>query len=158
MEKIASFTINHEKLMPGIYLSRLDTLAGNDTVSTYDIRITAPNREPALSISALHAMEHLVATFLRNHPKWKENIIYWGPMGCCTGNYLLVKGEPDIRQIRDLMIEAFEFLENFEGAVPGASPRDCGNYLLMSLPEAKMAARKMLKVLRSDDCPLSYPD
>lgn len=158
MEKIASFTINHEKLMPGIYLSRLDTLAGNDTVSTYDIRMTAPNREPALSISALHAMEHLVATFLRNHPKWKENIIYWGPMGCCTGNYLLVKGEPYIRQIRDLMIEAFEFVENFEGAVPGASPRDCGNYLLMSLPEAKMAARKMLKVLRSDDCPLSYPD
>lgn len=157
MEKIASFTINHEKLMPGVYLSRRDTSGDNSVVSTYDIRMTAPNREPALSISALHAMEHIVATFLRNHPVWKEEIVYWGPMGCCTGNYLLVKGEPDIRKIRELMTEAFEFVEKFEGDIPGASPRDCGNYLLMSLPEAKMAARKMLKVLRSEDCPLSYP-
>lgn len=157
MEKIASFTINHEKLLPGVYVSRIDTFTSDDSVTTFDIRMTAPNRQPALSVSALHAIEHLAATYLRNRQDWKDKIVYWGPMGCCTGNYLLVKGTPTPNEIRLLMIDTFDFILKFEGQIPGASPRDCGNYLLMSLPEAKMAARKYLEILRSEDCPLEYP-
>lgn len=156
MKKIASFTIDHLTLMPGVYVSRKDTTPRGDVVTTFDIRMTAPNREPALSISALHAMEHLVATFLRNHPQWSDKIVYWGPMGCCTGNYLLLNGDLDSRDVLPLLREAFHFVADFEGDVPGASPKDCGNYLLMSLPEAKMAALKYLKVLESEPVPLSY--
>jgi S-ribosylhomocysteine lyase len=119
--------------------------------------MTAPNRQPALSVSALHAIEHLAATYLRNRQDWKDKIVYWGPMGCCTGNYLLVKGTPTPNEIRLLMIDTFDYILKFEGQIPGASPRDCGNYLLMSLPEAKMAAQNYLEVLRSEDCPLEYP-
>jgi S-ribosylhomocysteine lyase len=158
MEKIASFRINHLTLMPGVYESRVDTLPSGDMVTTYDIRMTAPNREPALSVSALHAMEHIIATFLRNHHTRSSEIVYWGPMGCCTGNYLLMKGRPSTDSVRELMAEAFQYLLDFEGDVPGAAPRDCGNYLLMSLPEAKMAAKKYLQVLNSTDCPLTYPE
>lgn len=104
-----------------------------------------PNREPAVSQSALHTIEHLAATFLRNHPKWKDDIIYWGPMGCCTGNYLIVKGELSSRDILPLMIETFEFIRDFEGDIPGATPRDCGNYLLNNLPMAKWEAEKYLR-------------
>jgi S-ribosylhomocysteine lyase len=157
MEKIASFTINHEKLLPGVYVSRIDTFASENSVTTFDIRMTAPNRQPALSVSALHAIEHLAATYLRNRQDWKDKIVYWGPMGCCTGNYLLVKGTPTPNEIRLLMIDTFDYIFKFEGQIPGASPRDCGNYLLMSLPEAKMAAQNYLEVLRSEDCPLEYP-
>lgn len=156
MEKIASFTIDHLSLMPGVYVSRKDTTPHGDVITTFDVRMTAPNRQPALSIPALHAMEHLVATFLRNHPVWKDRIVYWGPMGCCTGNYLLVSGDLQSRDVLPLLREAFAFVADFEGDVPGASPKDCGNYLLMNLPEAKMAARDYLQVLTSPNVPLSY--
>lgn len=157
MKKIASFTINHLTLLPGVYLSRKDTTPGGDVISTFDIRMTAPNRQPALSISALHTIEHLAATFLRNHPLWGDKIVYWGPMGCCTGNYLLVNGNFESSEIVPLLKETFGYIAHFDGDVPGASPRDCGNYLLMNLPEARMAATDYLKVLDSLDLPLQYP-
>lgn len=158
MEKIASFTIDHTKLMPGVYVSRKDTTPHGDVITTFDVRMTAPNRQPALSIPALHAMEHLVATFLRNHPQWKERIVYWGPMGCCTGNYLLLSGDYSSRDVVPLLREAFAFVADFEGEVPGASAKDCGNYLLMNLPEARMAARDFLQALDSPELPLQYPE
>lgn len=156
MEKIESFKIDHLTLMPGVYMSRKDVTPHGDVVTTFDVRMTAPNREPALSVPALHAMEHLVATFLRNHPQWGPKIVYWGPMGCCTGNYLLVSGDYAGADIVPLLREAFSFVAGFEGEVPGASPKDCGNYLLMNLPEARMAARDYLAVLDSPDLPLKY--
>lgn len=157
MEKIASFRINHLILQPGVYESRVDNFGPDQSATTFDIRMTAPNRQTALSVGALHCMEHIVATWLRNNPDWKKRIVYWGPMGCCTGNYLIVKGRPAPAEIRDLMKGAMQALAAWEGDVPGATPRDCGNYLLMSLPEAKMAAEAYLKVLESDTCPLTYP-
>lgn len=156
MKKIASFTIDHLRLLPGVYVSRKDSTPSGDAITTFDIRMTAPNRQPALSVAALHAMEHLAATFLRNHPQWGDKIVYWGPMGCCTGNYLLLNGDYESRDIVGLLTETFEFIRDFEGIVPGASPKDCGNYLLMNLPEAKMAARDFLKVLASPLLPLEY--
>lgn len=156
MKKIASFTIDHQSLLPGVYVSRKDTTPHGDVVTTFDVRMTAPNRQPALSISALHAMEHLAATFLRNHSDWGDKIVYWGPMGCCTGNYLLVNGDYDSADVLSLLQETFRFIANFDGDVPGASPKDCGNYLLMNLPEARMAARDYLAVLESPDVPLAY--
>lgn len=154
MKKIASFTIDHLTLEPGVYVSRKDTTPSGDVITTFDIRMTAPNRQPALSVSALHAMEHLAATFLRNHPEWGSKIVYWGPMGCCTGNYLLLNGDYSSEDIIPLMKETFSFIADFEGEVPGATPKDCGNYLLMSLPEARMAARGYLSILRNP--PLHY--
>ncbi len=151
MKKIASFTIDHLTLLPGVYLSRKDSTPSDDVISTFDIRMTAPNRQPALSISALHAMEHLAATFLRNHPKWGDRIVYWGPMGCCTGNYLLLNGDYESSDIIPLLKETFKFIADYEGEVPGASPKDCGNYLLMNLPEARMAARDYLAVLEDPE-------
>ena len=145
MEKIPSFTINHILLKRGIYVSRRDVTASGDILTTFDVRMKEPNREPAVSQSALHTIEHLAATFLRNHPTWKNEIIYWGPMGCCTGNYLIVKGELSSRDILPLMIETFEFIRDFEGDIPGATPRDCGNYLLNNLPMVKWEAEKYLR-------------
>lgn len=156
MKKIASFTIDHLSLMPGVYVSRKDTTPGGDVITTFDIRMTAPNREPALSIPALHAMEHLAATFLRNHPEWGDKIVYWGPMGCCTGNYLLLNGDCKSEDIIPLLRETFEFIANFEGEIPGADPKDCGNYLLMHLPEARIAARSYLRILNSEKLPTEY--
>lgn len=156
MKKIESFTIDHLSLNPGVYVSRKDLTPKGDVITTFDIRMTAPNRQPALSIPALHAMEHLVATFLRNHPLWADRIVYWGPMGCCTGNYLLLNGDYQSKEIVPLLKEAFEFVANFHGDVPGATPKDCGNYLLMNLPEAQMAARDYLAILNSTTLPLSY--
>lgn len=144
MEKIASFTINHTCLDPGVYVSRRDVTPSGDTVTTFDVRMTRPNREPALSPQALHAMEHLAATFLRNHPVWRDRIVYWGPMGCCTGNYLLVQGSAESVDILPLIRETMEFVASFEGVVPGATPRDCGNYSFMDLPAARDAARAFL--------------
>lgn len=143
MQKIPSFTIDHERLLRGIYVSRKD-MVGGQVVTTFDIRMKEPNREPALSPSALHTIEHLAATFLRNHPQWKERIIYWGPMGCLTGNYLLLNGDLTSWDVLPLLVETFSFIADYEGEVPGASPRDCGNYLLMNLPEARWEARKYL--------------
>lgn len=157
MEKIASFTINHLTLLPGVYVSRKDTTPGGDVITTFDVRMTAPNRQPALSVPALHAMEHLAATYLRNHPEWKDRVVYWGPMGCCTGNYLLLSGDLASADIIPLLQETFRFIAGFDGDVPGATPRDCGNYLLMNLPEARMAARDYLRILESEDMPTEYP-
>ncbi len=144
MKKIASFTIDHLRLKRGVYVSRQDVVGG-DVVTTFDVRMKEPNREPALSPSALHTIEHLAATFLRNHPAWAERIVYWGPMGCLTGNYLLVKGDCTSADVLPLMRETFAFIADFDGEVPGASARDCGNYLLMNLPEARWEARKYLR-------------
>ncbi|MDD6890846.1 MAG: S-ribosylhomocysteine lyase [Bacteroidales bacterium] len=158
MKKIPSFTIDHLRLLRGIYVSRQDTV-GTEVVTTFDIRMKEPNREPALSPSAIHTIEHLAATFLRNHPVWAERIIYWGPMGCLTGNYLVVKGDLISRDVLPLMVETFRFIATYEGEVPGASPKDCGNYLLMNLPMARWEAAKYLhEVLEvADDTHLNYP-
>lgn len=142
MEKIASFTIDHNRLARGIFLSRQDKTTSGDVVSTFDIRMTEPNREPALSPEALHAMEHLAATYLRNHPLWKDQVIYWGPMGCCTGNYLLLSGDYRSAEILPLVKETMEFVRDFEGDIPGATPKDCGNWSFMDLAAAKKAASK----------------
>lgn len=160
MEKIASFTIDHTRLEPGIYVSRRDTTPGGDTVTTFDIRMTRPNREPALDPRALHAMEHLAATFLRNHPDWRDKIIYWGPMGCCTGNYLLLSGNYESREIVDLMRETMSFIAGYEGEIPGASPRDCGNFSFMDPEGARTAALHYLRdtLNRITENNLKYPD
>lgn len=159
MKKIASFTIDHERLEPGIYVSRRDTTPAGDVITTFDIRMTRPNREPALTPKSLHSMEHLAATFLRNHAEWKDRIVYWGPMGCCTGNYLLVQGECSSRDILPLIRETMRFVEAFEGEVPGATPRDCGNYSFMDLNQAKKDARRYLDVLdNATDVNLNYPE
>lgn len=143
MKKIPSFTVNHLVLKRGIYVSRKDEVGGA-VVTTFDVRMKEPNREPALSPSALHTIEHLAATFLRNHPVWADKIVYWGPMGCLTGNYLIVKGDLASVDVLPLMQETFRFIAEFEGDVPGASPQDCGNYLLMNLPMARWEAKKYL--------------
>ena len=144
MKKIPSFTINHLKLLRGIYVSRKDYL-GKDVVTTFDIRMKEPNREPAISQPALHTIEHLAATFLRNHPEWGNKIIFWGPMGCCTGNYLLLRGDLESKDIVNLMKETFTFISEYECDIPGANARDCGNYMLNNLPMAKWEAKKYLK-------------
>lgn len=158
MKKIPSFTIDHNRLKRGIYVSRKD-FVGNEVVTTFDIRMKEPNREPVLGQGAIHTIEHLAATYLRNHAQWKDKIVYWGPMGCLTGNYLLMKGDLDSRDILDLMINTFRFIADYEGEVPGAAPQDCGNYLLHDLPMAKYEAKKYLdEVLnRITDENLEYP-
>lgn len=158
MEKIPSFTIDHIRLVRGIYVSRQDSVGG-EVVTTFDVRMKEPNREPVLSPSAIHTIEHLAATFLRNHPVWADRIIYWGPMGCLTGNYLIVKGNLSSAEILPLVKETFAFVAAYEGDVPGATARDCGNYLLMNLPEARWEARKYLdEVLEKiSDENLNYP-
>lgn len=143
MEKIPSFTIDHNRLHKGIYVSRKDTVGG-DIVTTFDIRMKEPNREPVVHPGALHTIEHLAATFLRNDETWKDRIIYWGPMGCLTGNYLLIRGDYESADIVDLMRRTFRFIADYEGAVPGAAPSDCGNYLLHDLPMARYEAKKFL--------------
>lgn len=159
MKKIASFTINHTKLLRGIYVSRKDQLEGGGVVTTFDIRMKVPNKEPAVSVSALHTIEHLAATFLRNHPMWGPKIVYWGPMGCCTGNYLLVQGDLESRDIVPLMQETFKFIAEYDGDIPGATARDCGNYILHNLPMAKWEARKyLIEVLNNlTEANLNYP-
>lgn len=158
MKKIPSFTIDHIRLKRGVYVSRIDCV-GVDFVTTFDVRMKEPNREPALSPSAIHTIEHLAATFLRNHAEWSDRIVYWGPMGCLTGNYLLVKGDVSSADILPLLVETFRFIVDFEGDVPGATARDCGNYLLMNLPEAQWEARKYLEevLLCAADENLVYP-
>lgn len=159
MEKIASFTINHLKLLRGIYVSRVDTLPNGDVITTFDIRMKQPNREPAVSQSALHTIEHLAATYLRNQPEWKDKVIYWGPMGCCTGNYLLMSGKLSSKDILPLMQDTFRFIAEYEGSIPGATARDCGNYTLNNLPMAKWEARNyLIEVLENiKDENLEYP-
>ena len=158
MEKIASFTIDHDNLLRGIYVSRKDRIGG-DTVTTFDIRMKEPNREPALHQGAIHTIEHLAATYLRNDPEWKDRIVYWGPMGCLTGNYLLMRGDLESRDIVDLMRRTFRFVADFDGDIPGAAPNDCGNYLLHDLPMAKWESKKYLEEVLEciKDGNLTYP-
>ena len=158
MEKIASFTIDHTRLLPGVYVSRKDHV-GSEVLTTFDLRMTRPNFEPVMNTAELHTIEHLAATFLRNHPVFGPKMIYWGPMGCRTGNYLLLNGDYESRDIVPLMIETFEFIRDFEGEVPGASARDCGNYLDMNLGMAKYLAKKYLEQVLYDIRPdrLVYP-
>lgn len=148
MKKIPSFTVNHLTLQPGVYVSRQDAV-GEEIITTFDVRMKAPNREPVVHPNALHTIEHLAATFLRNHSVWADRIIYWGPMGCLTGNYLIVKGDLTSAEILPLMVETFRFVSAYEGEIPGASPRDCGNYQLMDLTMARWEAAKYLEVLEN---------
>ncbi len=143
MEKITSFTINHLKLLPGVYVSRKDPV-GDTVITTFDIRMTSPNDEPVMNTADIHAIEHLGATFLRNHPVYGSKTIYFGPMGCRTGFYLLLAGDYESADIVNLLIEMYEFIRDYEGEVPGASPKDCGNYLDISLPMAKWLSRRYL--------------
>ncbi len=144
MEKIASFTVNHIDLLPGIYVSRKDSV-GNECITTFDIRMTAPNREPVINTAEIHTLEHLGATYLRNNDQWKDKVIYFGPMGCRTGFYLILAGDYESKDIVDLIKDLYQFMADFQGEVPGASPRDCGNYLDMNLPLAKIVARRYLE-------------
>lgn len=143
MKKIPSFTIDHLRLQRGIYVSRKDYV-GDEVITTFDIRMKNPNREPALGQGAIHTIEHLAATFLRNHPTWADRIVYWGPMGCLTGNYLLVKGDLESKDILELMLETFRFIADYKEEIPGATAKDCGNYLLQDLPMARWEANKYL--------------
>ena len=143
MEKITSFTIDHLKLLPGVYVSRKD-MVGDRVVTTFDIRMTRPNFEPVINTAELHAIEHLGATFLRNHKEWGEKILYFGPMGCRTGFYLLLNGDYESKDIVSLLKEMFTFIKDFEGEVPGACAKDCGNYLDINLPMAKYIAKRYL--------------
>lgn len=158
MDKIPSFTIDHDRLLRGVYVSRKDAVGG-ETVTTFDVRMKEPNREPALGQGALHTIEHLAATYLRNDPEWKDRIVYWGPMGCLTGNYLLVRGDYESRDIVPLLVRTFRFIASFEGDVPGAAPKDCGNYLLHDLPMARYEAAKYLREVLEKIAPenLAYP-
>lgn len=159
MEKITSFTINHLELLPGVYVSRKDQ-AGYAAITTFDIRMTRPNFEPVMNTAEMHTIEHLAATFLRNHSVFGDRILYFGPMGCRTGFYLLMNGDYQSRDIVPLLQEMFIFIRDYEGQVPGASARDCGNYLDMNLPMAKYLADKFLKEVldQIDDSRLIYPE
>ena len=158
MQKIPSFSIDHIRLNRGIYVSRKDEVGG-EVVTTFDIRMKLPNREPVLGQGAIHTIEHLAATYLRNNAEWKDRIIYWGPMGCLTGNYLLMRGDLTSSDILPLMKETFRFIAEFDGEIPGAAPRDCGTYLLHDLPMARYEAAKYLhEVLEcATDENLNYP-
>lgn len=144
MEKIASFTIDHIKLRPGVYVSRKDKV-GAETITTFDLRMTSPNDEPVMNTAEVHTIEHLGATFLRNHPQFREKTIYFGPMGCRTGFYLLLAGDYTSRDIVPLMQEMFTFIRDYRAEVPGASPKDCGNYLDVNLGMANYLAGKYLR-------------
>ena len=144
MEKIASFTIDHIKLLPGLYVSRKDHV-GSEVITTFDIRMTKPNGEPVMNTAEGHTIEHLGATFLRNDENWKDRTVYFGPMGCRTGFYLLLAGDYTSEDIVSLMKEMFTFIRDFDGEVPGASPKDCGNYLDMNLPMANWLADRYLR-------------
>lgn len=159
MEKIASFTIDHIRLLPGVYVSRKDTV-GQEVITTFDLRMTSPNDEPVMNTAEVHTIEHLGATFLRNHQDYGNKTIYFGPMGCRTGFYLLLAGDYHSRDIVPLVIQMFEFIRDYRGEVPGASPRDCGNYLDMNLNMANYLAERYLNqvLYQIDDHHLIYPD
>ena len=158
MEKIASFTVDHIKLLPGLYVSRKDK-AGAETVTTFDLRLTKPNEEPVLNTAEVHTIEHLGATYLRNEPNWKDKVLYFGPMGCRTGFYLLLAGDYESEDIVPLVLSCFRFIRDYRGEVPGASAKDCGNYLDMNLPMANYLADRYLEnaLYVADDKNLNYP-
>ena len=160
MEKIASFTIDHLRLEPGIYVSRKDAdPTTGSVVTTFDIRITAPNREPVMDTAAVHAVEHLGATYLRNNDEWKDRILYFGPMGCRTGAYLLLFGDYESKDIVDLVRGMFEFIRDYEGEVPGAKPQECGNWHDSDLNMAKWWSKRFLEntIYCIDDAHMTYP-
>lgn len=159
MEKIASFTIDHIRLKPGVYVSRKDRV-GEGVVTTFDLRMTSPNDEPVMNTAEVHTIEHLGATFLRNHADWKDKVVYFGPMGCRTGFYLLLAGDLSSRDIVPLMVEMYRFIRDYRGEVPGASPKDCGNYLDMNLGMANYLAKKYLDEVLENIAPdrLIYPE
>ena len=159
MEKITSFTIDHLRLQTGLYVSRVDC-AGQEKITTFDIRMTRPNTEPVMDTAAVHAIEHLGATYLRNEPQWKDRVLYFGPMGCRTGFYLLLAGSYESRDILPLVDGMFRFIAGYEGEIPGASAKDCGNYLDMNLPMARYHAEKYLREVLDHPTQerLNYPD
>ena len=159
MEKITSFTIDHIRLQPGLYVSRRDAVGGQ-VVTTFDLRLTSPNQEPVMNTAEMHTIEHLAATYLRNDPQWKERVLYFGPMGCRTGFYLLLAGDLTSREVLPLVTDCFRFIRDFRGEVPGAHPRDCGNYLDMNLPMANYLAKKYLENVLTDiqEDRLVYPE
>lgn len=159
MEKIKSFTIDHLKLQSGVYVSRKDYV-GDNTITTFDIRMTSPNEEPVMNTAEMHTIEHLGATFLRNHNDFKDKTIYFGPMGCRTGFYLLLSGDYESKDIIPLLTEMYTFIRDFKDEVPGASPKDCGNYLDMNLPMANYLANRYLNEVLIDIRPerLTYPE
>lgn len=158
VEKIASFTVDHIKLLPGLYVSRKDKV-GAETVTTFDLRLTKPNEEPVMNTAEVHTIEHLGATYLRNEPTWKDKVLYFGPMGCRTGFYLLLAGDYSSRDVLPLVTECFRFIRDYRDAVPGAGPKDCGNYLDMNLPMANYWGAKYVGVLENaDETRLNYPE
>jgi len=159
MQKITSFTIDHIKLIPGVYVSRKDPV-GSEVITTFDLRMTSPNDEPVMNTAEMHAIEHLAATFLRNHKEFGPKIIYFGPMGCRTGFYLLLAGDYESKDIIELLKEMYTFIAEYDDEIPGASAKDCGNYLDMNLPMAKYLAKKYLdEVLTSiTEERLVYPE
>lgn len=159
MKKIASFTIDHEKLQPGIYVSRRDYV-GDEVITTFDIRMTSPNEEPVMNTAEMHTIEHLAATFLRNHAEFGNQIIYFGPMGCRTGFYLLLAGDYSSKDVVSLLTQMFAFIRDFKDEVPGASAKDCGNYLDMNLPMANYLADRFLSLVLENisDDRLIYPE
>ena len=158
MEKITSFTIDHIKLQPGLYVSRKDRV-GAETVTTFDLRLTSPNEEPVMNTAEVHTIEHLGATYLRNDPVWKDRVLYFGPMGCRTGFYLLLAGDYESKDVLSLVLDSFRFVRDYRGAVPGARAKDCGNYLDMNLPLAHYWGGKYAAVLETaDESRLGYPE
>ena len=159
MERIASFQVDHIRLNRGIYVSRIDEINGN-YLTSFDIRMKLPNREPVINIAELHTMEHLGATFLRNHSVWKEKIVYFGPMGCRTGFYLILKGKLESKDIVELMKELYKFMAEFKGDIPGATAIECGNHLDQNLPMANYEAKKYLEETLENlgEENLNYPD
>ena len=158
MEKITSFTIDHIKLQPGLYVSRKDKV-GAETVTTFDLRLTNPNAEPVMNTAEVHTIEHLGATYLRNNQQWKDRVLYFGPMGCRTGFYLLLSGDYESKEIVPLILNCFRFIRDFRGEVPGACARDCGNYLDMNLPMANYWGERYAALLENiDDSRLVYPE
>ena len=148
MDLIPSFSVDHTRIIPGIFESRVDTL-GDETVTTFDVRLKKPNAEPSIDPAAMHTMEHIVATYLRNHPYWKDQLIYWGPMGCLTGFYIIVKGRPAASDMYPIILEAFRHMSAYEGEVPGATPQNCGKYLMHDLPMAKWEAKRYVEYLEN---------
>ena len=158
MEKITSFTIDHIRLQPGLYVSRKDKV-GAETVTTFDLRLTSPNEEPVLNTAEAHAIEHLGATYLRNEPTWKDRVLYFGPMGCRTGFYLLLAGDYESRDVVELVKACFAFIRDYTGEIPGASAKDCGNYLDLNLPMANYWGKRYAALLENiDDTRLVYPE
>ena len=150
MDLIPSFSVDHTRIIPGIFESRVDTL-GDELVTTFDVRLKQPNAEPAIAPAAMHTIEHVIATFLRNHTDWKDQLIYWGPMGCLTGFYIIVKGRPAAADMYPILLDAFRYMRDYEGDVPGATPENCGKYLMHDLPMAKWEAKKYVEYLLSAD-------